>query len=109
MTGGSLTTRSPRWDLLDLRAALATGNPASGPWSTPFASDSIPAGRIGLAADGALADTLCFHMRRARVSHLTNHWLTFEMHAIMTHPKIGRTEVVEWFSEDGVPLLGGAP
>lgn len=105
VTGGVLSPRTAQWELLDLRAELAVGDPSSGRWSTPISSDSIPVDSLHLAPNGSIADTLRFRLRGATARHLETHWLTFEMHAIMTHPKVGRAEVVEWFAEQREPLF----
>jgi hypothetical protein len=105
VTGGVVSPRTAQWELLDLRAELAVGDPSSGRWSTPISSDSIPVDSLHLAPNGSIADTLRFRLRGATARDLETHWLTFAMHANMTHPKVGRAEVVEWFTEQREPLF----
>lgn len=104
VTRGTLTRRSARWRLLDIRAVLATGDTARGA-STPVKSQSVPEARLPLTSDGAVNDTIRFVLTPDRRVDLTKHWLAFEIHGMLM-TEDGRTfEALRWIQGAATPLI----
>jgi hypothetical protein len=103
VTKGTLTRRSARWRLLDIRAVLATGDTARGA-STPIKSQSIAVSRLPLTSDGVVSDTIRFVLTPGRLD-LAKHWLAFEIHGMLMTEDGRIFEALRWIHGTATPLI----